>query len=134
MRKYLFIFCALLITETTLAQLGQTKSYIISAHGYAYQSKFTKDGQPYIEYDSTMYSKESGRYNRTTVYYFDANNICNMQVYFEPLSEINGWVSYLNAHYVKLTELAWKDYSKNINFYVKNLEGTLVAVTFKYDD
>ncbi len=134
MVKNIIIFSLLIITNTVFGQLGQTRSHIISVHGSSYKSKITKDGEPYIAYDSTIYSQKSGSYNRTTAYYFDQNNMCKMLVYFEPISEINSWVSFFNNNYVNVTELSWKDYSKSINIYVKNLEGLVVAVTFKYDD
>lgn len=132
-------FAGLLLVFALLpghAQIGQNRQAIIAEYGDQYESGETDDGTPYISYEKSFTTEQSGTYTQIKALYFleadDGSNICYKWILIEPSSETNAWVKYLNKEMVKIGYLKWKDYETNINYQL-NVEDDYCLLKVAYD-
>jgi hypothetical protein len=93
-------------------QIGASKADIIRDKGSNYTLDYTTTGKPYLTYKESTSTSISGSYIKYTCYYI-SGGYCDEIMITEPLAEINSWVLYLNEHYVRESELTWKNYANN---------------------
>ena len=124
------------LTSEIKAQIGQSRSDIISEYGYNYETGSTDDGTEYLSYEREFSSDQSGAYISFKVIYFteaeDGTQFCHYWKILEPSSETNAWVSSLNERLVKMGYMEWKDYETN-TLYKLEIEDKICILTSWYD-
>ena len=119
---------------SSTAQLAVTKADIIAEFGYDYQSGIADDGTPYIYYERSMETVQSGVYTQVKAMYFftteTGETLCYMWKVFEPDTETNYNVSYYNNQYVKIGSMKWKDYRTGVVYSIHVAEGLCVITAW----
>lgn len=137
--KYLLGVTLLLLTfsQTTEAQILQTKSEVIKTYGEPFHSGVTENGENFIFYKIPVTTKTSGTYNQRRVLFFkdfgDGSEVCYRFKIIEPASETGYNVSSFSKDLVQTNERQWKDYGKGIIYEVNERKG-ICTITAEYDN
>lgn len=119
------------------AQLGRKNTDIIKEHGHGYTVGVKNNGVKYISYEKEMRTKTSGKYIRKKTYYLKKSNegaqICFSWTIFEPVTEKNAWIVFLDNNYSKTKHGQWKDYKSNIVFNIY-VAGKYCIITSEFDN
>lgn len=133
----LAIINILLSFQTTVAQLGLSKSIIIAEMGKP-DTLGVSDRDEFIVYHSTRTNhKTNNIYNEFLTYYFKKNEsgreICYYIQKALPSTEIDFIVSDLNKNFVKIESVLWKDYKQNVIYKVL-IDGKFCVITYMKDN
>ena len=122
-RTILLINFLLFLVTTLDAQIYKTRKEIIEAEGTNYTSGISNSGEKYIKYENEVTNDISGKFTQVQVIYFttksDGTEVCSMTKLLLPASETNTIVKYIENKYVKVGNLKYMDYGKNILYWIK---------------
>lgn len=136
MRNLIMFFALIAVSAKAYSQIGTTLSDLKEEHANNYEVDYTGpnengDKSFYLLINKNIESEHSGEYLQTKVFYFledKPDALCYMWKIFEPITETNPNVIYLNKEMVKIEEMLWKDYVTDL-YYKLEVENGLCIVT-----
>lgn len=133
----------LLLSITLLCFTPQVHSQLLASYeacilnyGTPDGTGSTKDGDPYIYYDTAVTTDASGTFIQRKAMYFmkdkDGELFCFAWKLLEPKSEVNSNVAFYNSKFVKIGKMEWEDYETKI-IYKVYVEDDLCLTEVWYD-
>lgn len=137
--RYIFIICFLFLIfgQSAEAQILQTRSEVLSAHGTPFSEGVSESGENYLFYKTPVKTKASGEYEQRKVLFFkkfkDGNETCYKWQILEPSSETKHNMLSFTRNLVQTGDMQWKDYAKGIVYSMELVNG-VCAITAQYDE
>lgn len=88
----------ILVHLSCFCQLYKTEAEIVAEYGNYDTATYDANHNKAIYYNNEYYSKESGIYNRSTVYYLNRDKICLMVMITEPKTQLSEWIKSFNDY------------------------------------